>query len=337
MPGRVPPTILWITNPWEELDHPNDTSLRLMRECLAMGAQTFWADYRTVEWCDGGPFVAAAQARATKRQTFAPSFTLSQTRQCRSGDFRVIVYRVDPPVDDAYRHSLQILWAGVRNAHREQSVIVNAPEVLLGSASKLEVLAVNQFVPATLVSSQWDSLQKFGQSHGSTLLKPLHHCNGSGISRLEWSSPEDTRRSELALRHLTREFTEPVVLQQWLAADELREFRCWFLNGGLLAFARKNNDPLAERASVTSFQPCAMNSREIAVSQAVQRHLRRRRICLAAADLLNGFLIDLNFASPGLIVEMEDALNTNLSIPIVEAILSLPARSRTAPGSATVV
>src|SRR5262245_9548732 len=39
-----PYSLLWITSTWSSLDHPRDTTLRLMEEALAQR----WANY----WCD---------------------------------------------------------------------------------------------------------------------------------------------------------------------------------------------------------------------------------------------------------------------------------------------
>jgi glutathione synthase len=313
--------ILWVTDGWDELDHLRDTSLRLVRECLMLGVAAFWADYRTIHWDNGESFVDVSQVALNGSKLSGDPFVLYGATRCRPADFRAIIYRVDPPVDDAYRHSLQILSAAAREA-RGKTTIVNAPGILLGSTSKLEILSMKGFIPPTLVSSQRELLQTFGESHGATVLKPLHQCNSVGISVLGWSAPQEMRRSERALRHLTREFTVPVLLQRRLV-KKLRELRCWYVSGSLIGFAKKSEDPLSNPTSATSFRPCAMTPREIAVSNAVRRHLRQRKIFLAAADILNGYLIDLNFASPGLIVEMEEALNANLSRRIVKGILNL--------------
>lgn len=36
--------ILWVTDPWDTLDHSNDTTLRIAQECVEQGAQCFWAE-----------------------------------------------------------------------------------------------------------------------------------------------------------------------------------------------------------------------------------------------------------------------------------------------------
>ena len=35
------PQLLWMTDPWETLDHPRDTSLRLVEEYLRMGVDAW--------------------------------------------------------------------------------------------------------------------------------------------------------------------------------------------------------------------------------------------------------------------------------------------------------
>ena len=316
-------SILWITNGWEDLDHPKDTSLRLMQECLKIGARTFWGDFRTIHSCNGESHLTARAVLGQRQKLSKRVFEFAAPMRCRADDFDTIVYRVDPPIDNAYRHFLQILSRGVAGESSKKTTIINSPEVLLGSTSKIEALAMRAYIPPTLVDSQWEPFLNFGKSTGTTVAKPLHNCNRAGISWLTWSNRSEIRRSQEVLRLLTAGFREPVVLQQQVDGSDIREFRCWYANGAMVASARRDGCRTTTPYRAESFRVSPMNTHEKEVGQAIGDHLRNRRIHLAAADILNGYLLDLNFASPGLVVELERCLKTNVSRRIVETLLDV--------------
>src|SRR5258708_1355490 len=101
--------LLWITDPWETLDHPRDTSLRLAEEAMKLGIQSFWCNGKTIRWeiksilLDAQEFQGIFPGRNLKDFRMGPSSILSP------GDFTQLIYRVDPPVDLAYLQPLQIL------------------------------------------------------------------------------------------------------------------------------------------------------------------------------------------------------------------------------------
>src|SRR4051812_28326143 len=41
---------LWITDPWDTLDHAKDTTLRLAQEALFLGLKSHWCDVRSIRW-----------------------------------------------------------------------------------------------------------------------------------------------------------------------------------------------------------------------------------------------------------------------------------------------
>jgi glutathione synthase/RimK-type ligase-like ATP-grasp enzyme len=61
-----------------------------------------------------------------------------------------------------------------------------------------------------------------------------------------------------------------------------------------------------------------LDEREKQAARKIGRHLRRRKIRLAAVDLIDGLVTDLNFTSPGLITQMETVLGENLARVILE-------------------
>src|SRR4051812_27923081 len=121
------PKFLWITDPWETLDHPNDTTLRLAEEALKLGLGSAWCDVKSIRWepgcgtqLDARPFVDLGGAR------YAEEIQLGATQVKAPGDFPSLQYRTDPPVDLRYLQPLQLLLLGLPSRSR----IVNPAPIL---------------------------------------------------------------------------------------------------------------------------------------------------------------------------------------------------------------
>lgn len=312
--------LLWITDPWDTLDHEGDTTLRLAREAALQGAQSYWADSRTLRL-----------EKNRVRLLTTPVFRA--IRASRAGDltdhspheFTQIHYRVDPPVNPSYIQPLQLLRFEV--AQSKTTRILNPPGVLLSTNEKLEGAAFGNLFPKSLIASQWSTLKTFGTNLGKTVLKPLHSAQSKGVELLDWSSPSELERTRALVVAATENHTLPVMLQEYLPGIEAGEIRLWYVDGKLLAYARKlplTGDFRVNIDRGSRVVPTALNRKEKAAAERVCAILIKRKIRLAAVDLIDAKVTDFNFTSPGLIPKMEMALQVNLAKPIVSALLKKP-------------
>ena len=307
--------LLWITDPWDYLDHPNDTTLRLAKEACILGHKSFWCDVKSIRW-DRGRIVVDVRELTVRKGIL----TRSKARKAAPSKFDQIHYRVDPPVDFAYLHPLHLLTLGLPDSSKK---LVNPSAVLSGSYEKTEAARIDSLMPATLISSRWEDLERFGKQERKTVLKPLHSCQSKGVELLEWHSKEAVARSRRLLKQASENFRLPVVLQRYLPGIRQGEQRLWFVDGKFLANVKKL--PLAsdfrvnvDRGSQLTASP--LNARDQKAKRAIERHLQKRGIRLAAVDVIDGQVTDFNFTSPGLIVQMEGVLNQNLARPIIQAL-----------------
>jgi glutathione synthase/RimK-type ligase-like ATP-grasp enzyme len=136
------PTTLWITDPWDTLDHPNDTTLRLAEEGLSLGLPQFWCDVKSIRLEDSQVLATVQEIRKIDQGRKRDSFTLGLARNLDPGQFSMLHYRTDPPVDAAYLHPLQILALSLAKSPKAQ--LVNPLKVLLESNEKMEAAALRQ-------------------------------------------------------------------------------------------------------------------------------------------------------------------------------------------------
>lgn len=314
-------SFLWITDPWETLDHPKDTTLRLIQEAAAQGISQAWCDVKTLRLETGRVLLDAQPILSIEPTRQAQSVKWGPTQILSPEDFTSIQYRTDPPVDLAYLHPLQLLALALQKAPNTE--IVNPIEVLLSQNEKMESAALEGLMAPTLVSSQWDRLLQFGKSEGRTVLKPLHEAQSHGIELLDWKTEEGLKKTQETLQTATSGFKTPVLLQKFLVGVSDGEVRLWFLDGELLTSLKKY--PLAGDFRVnldrgSSLAPHILTSQEKQKIPLISKHLRSKKIRLAALDLIEGFITDFNFTSPGVIVETEELLHENLARPIISAL-----------------
>jgi glutathione synthase len=322
---KRPKSILWITDPWHTLDHARDTSLRLAQEGVELGIPQFWCDVKTLRLDTTSKKIVQLEAQAilsVSKDRAGDSFELGpvETRQPR--DFSILQYRTDPPVDLAYIHPLHLLHVGLRGVKTTE--VVNPIEVLLCLNEKTESAALAGLMPPSLVSSQWEPLLKFGRAQGRTVLKPLHEAQSHGIELLDWRTGDVTENARQKLEIATQRFTTPIILQRYLEGIAHGEVRLWFLDGKLLACAKKlpvSGDFRVDMDRGSQLSLHVLTRMEKAKVLRISKHLRARKIRLAAVDLIEGWITDFNFTSPGLITQMESLLDKNLSRAIIKALV----------------
>ncbi len=317
------PHFLWVTDPWDTLDHPRETTLRLMEESLTLGFQNSWCDVRSVRWAEGKVLVDARAVEGIFPGRGSEAFRLSPPHATTPDHFTSIQYRPDPPVDLGYIHPLQLLVLGTEG--KKHVEIVNSPATLLLLNEKLEGGHLGDLFPPTVVAASWDPLAHFGKAEGRTVLKPLNQAGTRGIELLDWRTPEAAEHAKTAITQATQQFTRPVQLQRYFEAIERDgEIRLWFLNGHVLAAVRKKPKQGEFRVNMDQGGTLALVELDADAKRTAARigkRLRALEVRLAAVDLIEGFVTDFNVTSPGLLVQMEGLLGENLAKAIVESLV----------------
>ena len=319
---------LWITDPWNTLAHTKDTTLYLLEESLKLGHRASWCDASSIRIESGKVFLDAYQCLGVEgsrnQDNFRDCFKFAPKRTRSPLDFSQIQYRVDPPVDQHYLEPIKLLLA---SGGKIESRIQNPPNVLFSASEKLESFFIPELSPPTVVSSQYDIHRAFGSKEKITVLKPLNLLQSRGVELLKWTTPEDIEFSKQKIEVATQHFTVPVVQQRYF--DEIRESgeqRFWFAGGTFLGAITKF--PIAQDfrvdidrgSSVVAYAP---TKRDRPLIQKISKHLKRRKIALAAIDILHHKITDFNLTCPGMILEMERALNTAIASKIIKAVAKL--------------
>ena len=312
-----PKKILWVTDPWDTLDHPRETTLRLVEESLKLGIKNYWCNVKSVYLTDQVSLCAQEFAEVPPSRE-AKKIKLKTPKDFTPKEFNIIHYRTDPPVDLKYLHPLQILYFGTIGT---KTKIINPPSVLTLMNEKFSGSALLHFMPRSLVSSEWNQLKTFGKSEKITVMKPLYQAQSKGIELLDWRTEESVNNAQKVLTIATDHFRQPVLLQRFLENISEGEIRILYLDDKILGAVKKlplEGDFRIQIDRGSKVEPYSLNAKEKKMAQTIGKHLKKSGIRFAAIDLIDGYLTDYNFTSPGLLVQMEQVLNKNLAREVVK-------------------
>lgn len=316
---------LWITDPWDRMDHPRDTTLRLAEEALKLGYENYWCDVRSIRLENGRCLLDALRVLNISPGRQKSGFQFDAPVAMEPSEFDSLHYRVDPPVDAHYLHPLQILVTGLSGKKTgRRGELVNPAPVLFAANEKFEPAFLGPLMPPSIVSARWEDLSRFGSQQGETVLKPLNQAQSKGVERIDWHAAGVQNGVRVRLERATSGFTSPVLLQKYLPGIRERgETRLWFLDGKLIGTLRKlplDDDFRVNVDRGSRLAPAQLGKIEKAAATRIGKHLRARKIRLAAVDLIDGLITDFNFTSPGLLVQMESILGKNLARGIVQTL-----------------
>ena len=216
--------------------------------------------------------------------------------------FDQVHYRVDPPVNSAYRDGVnELLRRGVPETH-----LFNPRDVICDRSEKVPPDSLQSILPKQIALTAPDDIEKaFILFEGTPELvqKPLNLAQSIGVKKVippitleEWQS------------WLTPLISEGVLLQEFFPKIENGELRMWFSFGKFIGALKKF--PLSGDFRVlidegSKIESAKLNEKEWSAAFLVGEVLAKDRIALAAIDFIQGKICDYNVTSPGLLVQLE--------------------------------
>jgi glutathione synthase len=319
---RGGPALLFVVDPWETLDHIQDTTLRLVEEAVLAGSRVAIAENRSIGLDRGVPYAEIREVTSVERPRTAENVRRGEPRWTAINEFDHVFYRTDPPVDLAYLLPLQIL-AAARGAGKKEPKIHSSPESLFFLNEKWGAFELGALFPRSLVSASIDRLGIFAAEVGKAVLKPLYLAQSKGVEVIDARSlGAGTIRDRFRLA--TEGGRLPVIVQEFLPGIAKGETRLWFADGKLLASVKKvprAGESIIDMDQGGKLAAVKLSVREIAAAKKIGTFLKRHTILFAAVDLIDGKITDFNHTSPGLLVAMETLLGKNLARPALRSIL----------------
>ena len=236
--------------------------------------------------------------------------------------FPLILMRKDPPVDQDYLVTTQLLSLLPRTAS-----VLNDPRALRNWNEKLVILQFPRSIPPTLVSADRGEITRFVRSqNGIACAKPLEGFAGKGVRRLETNDPN----SITAIDEMTLYGSRPIMVQRFLPEVAEGEKRIFFVDGrplGALLKIPPTGSFLTNPDLGGHLAPTTLSIKERRICAEISPFLKKNNIFFAGVDMIGERLTEINITSPGLVWEWNDLDHRRHEEEIVDLMEKKIARS----------
>lgn len=285
-------------DPPERIQPAKDSTVALMLAAQARGAEIY---ITTPSDLCGGPTGVDAHARRIDVADQADWWRVREEAPVALAEFDVVLMRKDPPVDMAYIAATwlldQVRAAGV--------CVLNAPETLRSMNEKLSIVQFADLAPPLLVSARRDDLERFLAEYNEMVIKPLDRMGGALVYRLR----RDDADLASIIESVTHQGTVPVMAQRFIPEVTEGDRRLLLIDGELIPDVAvripKAGEFRANLAQGGTLRVEPANDRDREIAELLGAPLRDAGVCFAGADVVGGWLTEINITSPTCIREVE--------------------------------
>jgi glutathione synthase len=303
-----------IMDPIGSIRYKKDSTLAMLWEAQARGWEINYFEQQDLFSRDG---IAYGDARLLKVSQNEKDWYTFQGEVCVPlRDLNVILMRKDPPFNEDYLYTTYLL----DDAERHGSFVVNRPQALRDSNEKLFATYFPQCCPPTLVTQSIAKLQYFWQEHQDIVCKPLNSMGGASIFRLQ----KNDVNANAIFAALTRNNTLYIMAQKFIPDIKAGDKRILMINGEPLSHALARvpqaNDWRGNLALGAKGIVQALTERDKWICAEVGPVLRKRGLYFVGIDVIGDYLTEINVTSPTCIRELDQALRSNISGQLLDAI-----------------
>ena len=234
-------------------------------------------------------------------------------------DFKLVMFRPDPPVDIDYINATYVFDFVDRN----KTMIINDPKAIRDFNEKLHALKFIDLMPGNIVTSSKADIIKFLDAHKEIVLKPLNCCFGSGVMTLR----KGDKNTAVIINTMTRSGKQLIMVQEYIPQAQYGDKRVMFLGDEVLdVCVRKlpsNDDFKFNEHCDSNIIKAELSDVERKNFIPLARELNKLGLPMVGLDVIDGKIIEINVTSPCYFIkEINNHFGCNLEKKIVDFILS---------------
>ena len=307
-----PLTLLFVMDPVLGIDCTKDTTFVLMLEAQRRGHRVLVCEPGDLA-VDGGRPCARARGVRLRREPGRHAELDAPHDVALDGACDLVFQRKDPPVDEAYTTSTQILMLCQR------AVVLNRPESILAANEKLYALRFPDLMAETCVTRSITDLVDFmTRMGGEMIVKPLGGKGGEGIFHLR----HDDRNLFSILEQATAFGARWTMAQRYLPEVRQGDKRILLVDGEPLGAVLRVPAERETRANLHVGGTAVKTTLDDADRRIIERiapALRRDGFFFVGIDVIGGFLTEINVTSPTGIQEANALEGATLEAKVIDA------------------
>jgi len=304
--------IAFLLDPLSYMQHKEDTSFSLMRECERKGHEVFYFQSQDLRLHH-----STLEGRLSKCfMDPKRGVQLTQARWQKLTTCHAIIIRKEPPFDMNYLSAMYLL-----DFVRQKTFLMNDSNGIRSTNEKLSSLLFPRWTPTTLVGSRPEHFEALLQHTPTTrwVLKSLFGKGGAGIEEVHKKDPQLKQK----INRLTQGGEVPVQLQAFVPHRRDGDKRILILDGKPLGAFRRipgKHDFRANMALGGRAAKAVITSQEKRLVKGLGNYLKKNGLWLVGIDVLKGRLTEMNVTSPAGIPEINRFDGTALEKTVVRFI-----------------
>ena len=287
------------TDPLETANVDSNTTFALAEAAQKIGAELYEYLPEDLSY-NAGRITAWARPMKVQRVAGTPALFSDRRTISLQNDVDVVLMRQDPPFDMAYITACHIL-----ELLKGQTLVLNDPEYVRSGPEKLYPLAIQEFMPPTLISRDKTAIAAFRDEHKDVIVKPLYGFGGGDVFHVK---PGDNNFGPLIDLFLGRT-REPVIVQAFLPAVAAGDKRIILINGEAVGGFNRVPQKGHARSNLAvggTAEASDLTEADLAICDAIGPDLKAKGQVLVGIDVIGGRLTEVNNTSPTGVQQVRD-------------------------------
>ncbi|HLF66070.1 MAG TPA: glutathione synthase, partial [Gammaproteobacteria bacterium] len=292
-----------------------DSTLALLLAAKARGIELYYLEMRDLSCQQGQVYGHAARLEVFNDSNHY--FTLTAREMLKLTDLDVILMRVDPPVEQMYVYTTQLLDL----VEKQGVLVVNKPGSLRDVNEKLFINWFAQCCPPTLFSANAEEIMSFIAESKQAILKPLHGMGGASIFKVDAGD----LNTHVIIETLTQSGQRLCCIQRFIPEIAHGDKRILMIDGEPVPYALaripKPFDFRGNLAAGASNEGRELTARDREICRIVGPVLQEKGLLFVGLDVIGDYLTEVNVTSPTCIRELDKWYHLNIADQIIEKII----------------
>lgn len=209
-------------------------------------------------------------------------------------DFDFVYFRPDPPVDIDYINACYMLDF----VDTSRTKIINNTKAILSFNEKLHCNIFPQYTPKNIITSDLKIIKNFVKEEKEAIIKPLNRCFGNGIYYLN----EADKNLNSLINLSTNNGKTAVCVQEYLGHGQGGDKRAFIVGEKVYKESLRKlpgkDDFRFNTHSDEFFRKEYLTDKEMLAATNIAKYLNKNGIYLAALDLIDEKVTEINVTSP---------------------------------------
>lgn len=262
---------------------------------------------------------AKAYCRAYKTHLKADDIYVEENPQPQViENFKLVMFRPDPPVDLDYINATYILDF----VDREKTTILNETKAIRDFNEKLHANLFREFMPENIVTSNLKEIENFLEECNEIILKPLNRCFGSGVMYLK----QNDKNTRSIINTVTNNQSTLIMVQKYIPQAEFGDKRVLILGDEVLdecvVKLPSSDDFKFDNHSDDYIKKSTLSASEKNKFTQIAKKMNEMGMPFVGLDVIDEKIIEVNVTSPCYFIkEINNYFSVNLEKKITDYML----------------